>query len=125
MKIEKVNQKATVTVFGVPFQGIDEIKKYANSGEPKDGVYVGEDWQGYPCFDSDDYANENRYYSNFVFAKSKDLLTIKLAVLKKKKWSCNYCKLNADTSDKLLPMMYFEGDTHHPLVIGVCEDVVF
>lgn len=125
MKIEEVNQTTTINVFGVPFHGIDEIKKYAISHEPKEGVYVGEDWQSYPCFDFDDFANENRFYSNFVFAQSRDELTRKLDIVKKMNWSCNYCKLKADTSDELLPMIYFGGDTYHPLVIGVCQEIVF
>lgn len=125
MRIEEVNQQATVVVYGVPFRGIEEIKKYANSGEPKNNVYVGEDWQCYPCFDSDDYASEHRSYSNFVFAKSKTQLAVKLAAMKRTNWSCNYRKLHADTSVELLPMIYFEGDIIHPLEISVCDEVAF
>lgn len=125
MKIENVNQKAAVTVFGVTFHGVDELRDYANRGEPKGGVYVGEDWQRYPCFDSEDYAYENRYYSNFVFALSKEMLATKMEALKKMEWSCNYRKLNPDTPDALLPIMYFRGDSHDPLQIGVCEYVIF
>ena len=39
-----------------------EAISYALKGEPKEGVYVGVISERYPCFDSHDYAYENRRY---------------------------------------------------------------
>lgn len=78
MKTFKCNEN--FSVFGVTFANIDEFLKYVNSGEAKDGIYVGADSKAYLCFDSSDYAYEDRRYWNFVFAMSKDDL--------KKRWHC-------------------------------------
>lgn len=116
----KIKNTATVTVYGVPFHGVDEIIKYALKGTPKDGVYVGEDSQDYPCFDSYDYATENRRYWNFIFAQSESELAKRLAILHDSPLTrYDYCKL----TDRLAPMAYFAGDEHHSLEITVCGDI--
>lgn len=118
--ILKLKNTATVTVYGVAFHGVDEIIKYALKGTPKEGVYVGEDSQGYPCFDSYDYATENRRYWNFVFARSESELSQKLAILHDQPLTkYDYCKL----AHRLAPMAYFAGDEHHSLEITACGDI--
>lgn len=116
----KIKNTATVTVYGVPFHGVDEIIKHAIKGTPKDGVYVGEDSQSYPCFDSYDYATEDRRYWNFVFARNENELSNRLAILHELPLTkYNYCKL----THHLAPMAYFAGDEHHSLEITACCDI--
>ena len=57
-----------VEILGVSFNGVKDMIKHARDRMPKDGVYVGEDSQRYPCFDSSDSLYENRSYTNLVFA---------------------------------------------------------
>lgn len=106
-----VAHNQTIMVFGVNFHGVEEIKECALKGIPKKGVYVGEDSQHYPCFDSSDYAYENRYYWNFVFAKSKEELEIKMKHLREMENKGNYKKL----SEELAPMLYWQGDPYYPM----------
>lgn len=115
----EIAKNSKIKIFGVTFNGLMDIKKYAIEGTPKDGVFVGDDSKLYPCFDRFDYANENRFYWNFVFAKSKEELDDKLQKLKSMSGRCNYCKLTTE----LHPMIYFEGDTHHPLEVTEGEGV--
>lgn len=60
-----------ICVLGAQFEDIYEVARCACLHEPKDGVYVGEDSERYPCFDYEDFASETRYYWNFVFATSE------------------------------------------------------
>lgn len=99
-----------IKVLGVTFNGVRDIICHALEHEPKEGVYVGEDSELYPCFDSEDRMYENRYFWNFVFAKSESELKEKMARLKDmRQLRGNYDKLTG----KLHPMAYWQGDTHH------------
>lgn len=112
--MQKVNVNDSFRVFGVKFENINEVIRYAIDGTPKNGVYVGEDSQRYPCFDSEDYATENRYYWNFVFAHSKGELQQKLDNIKnRRELQCNYNKF----TEELAPMVYWEGDTNHSVFL--------
>lgn len=122
MTIKEVKNNQTIVIYGVMFHGFEEIRECAVSHKPKDGVYVGCDEERYPCFDSYDYANEDRSYWNFVFAQSLDELIRKLNLLNECRTDSNYCKLTTDISDELLPMVYFEGSSFHPLKVTECKD---
>lgn len=112
--MKKVNCNSQISVLGARFEGIDEIVRCAYHNEPKDGVYVGEDSEHYPCFDSEDYATETRYYWNFVFATSEGEMQEKLAKLKEMHTlGANYYKL----TEELAPMAYWGGDTNYKLVL--------
>lgn len=54
-------------------RGREEIfdKPYISSRNPVEripGLHILEVYEGYPCFDSSDYAYENRFYQNFFFS---------------------------------------------------------
>ncbi len=108
MTMKKYKNNEPIEVLGVSFNGVKDMIEHARNRIPKDGVYVGEDSELYPCFDSEDSMYENRYFTNLVFAESQDEVDRKLEVL----WgmsqlTCNYNKLTAE----LHPMAYWEGDT--------------
>ena len=112
MKI--VSNDSMIKIYGVDFYGVDELLKYATNKESKEGVYVELDSEHYPCFDSSDYAYEDRYYYNFVFGRSKEEV-----IKKMKKLVCLrprdgiYRKL----TQELAPMIYWRGDRFYPLEI--------
>lgn len=116
----QVNNQQRLQIYGVTFNGIQEIKRIAFGSGYYKGVYVEVDSQLYPCFDSWDYANESRRYCNFIFAKSKDEVQSKLAALKQTKPGFNYNKMN----EKFYPMIYWQGDGCYPMEIGECEEIV-
>ena len=70
-----------ISIYGVRFSGRDEMIKYAQSGQPKEGLYVGIKEQRFPCFDIHDYVHENRYTCSLVFAFDKHELQQKLNML--------------------------------------------
>lgn len=116
----KIDQNRRIIVFGVSFGGVNEILMYALKNRSKEGVFVGEDSQLYPCFDSSDYAYEHRHFWNFVFAKTQAELEGKLDALKHIKAGGNYNKLTSD----FYPMVYWGGDKASPMDVGECGDIV-
>lgn len=112
MKQYKNNE--LITISGVTFHGVEDILAHARSGEPKQGLFVADDSKGYPCFDSYDYATENRRFHNFIFAFQKDELEERLQKLKRmSQLRYNYNKLTPE----LHPMAYWEGDVHHNVLV--------
>lgn len=118
MKTNEHKQDETITILGVEFHGVKEIIKCAIHHQALNGVFVAQDSQGYPCFDSSDSAYEDRSYWNFVFAKSEGELQLKIDLIKTLTPIHNYCKLHKDTPKSLLPMAYWEGDTNSPLIVS-------
>lgn len=104
-------------VLGVKFENIQEAIEYAINERDKNGVYVGEDAKLYPCFDSEDYASEDRFFWNIVFARSKEELNRKLVELKNVSPQINYNKF----SEALAPMVYWEGDSIYDVI--ATEDI--
>lgn len=112
--MKKYKNNENIEVLGVSFNGVKDMIEHARKKTPKDGVYVGEDSELYPCFDSEDYMYENRYFTNLVFAKSPDELDRKMRLLTQmSQLSSNYNKLTAE----LHPMAYWEGDTCHDVYL--------
>lgn len=112
--MKKVDYNSQISVLGAQFENVYEIIRCACHKEPKDGVYVGEDSELYPCFDYEDFASETRFYWNFVFATSESEMLEKLAKLKEMDTlDSNYYKLTED----LAPMAYWGGDTNYQLVL--------
>ena len=81
--MKTIDRNGKIAVLGATFKGINDVIKHAVSSKAKNGVYVGEDSMAYPCFDDEDYANENRRFWNFVFADNKEDMQQRLAALKK------------------------------------------
>lgn len=104
-------------VLGVKFENVPEAILYAIKGLAKNGVYVGKDVEIYPCFDSEDYASEDRFFWNIVFARSKEELDRKLVELKSVSPQTTYNKF----SETLAPMIYWGGDSIYEVI--ATEDI--
>ena len=116
--MKRLKNNETIEVLGASFNGVKDMIEHARMRMPKDGVYVGEDSQLYPCFDSEDYMCENRYFTNLVFAKSIEEIDEKLRILKQVERYGNYNKLNSE----LHPMAYWQGDSHHDVLLTEMEE---
>ena len=117
--MKRVKNNEAIEVLGVTFNGVKEMIAYARKRMPKEGVYVGEDSQSYPCFDSSDSVGEDRCYTNLVFGKSQKEIEEKLDLLNQIQWYSNYNKLNA----ALHPMAYWAGDSFHDVLLTEEEDL--
>lgn len=111
--MKRMKNYETIEVLGASFNGVKDMIEHARKRMPKDGVYVGEDSQHYPCFDSSDYLYENRYYTNLVFALTLEEVVRKLNILKQVQKYGDYNKLTGE----LHPMAYWQGDTRHDVLL--------
>ena len=118
MTMKKYKNNETIEVLGASFNGVKDMIEHARKRIPKDCEYVGEVSQLYPCFDSEDYMSENRYFTNLVFANSLEEIDKKLSILKQVEQNGNYNKLTVE----LHPMAYWQGDTHHDVFLT--EEIV-
>lgn len=116
--MKKYKNNETIEVMGASFNGVKDMIEHARKSVPKNGVYVGEDSKLYPCFDSEDYKYENRYFTNLVFGKSMEEIDKKLRILKQVETYGNYNKL----SGELHPMAYWQGDTCHDVLLTEMGD---
>ena len=116
--MKRLKNNETIEVLGASFNGVKEMIEHARKRMPKGGVYVGEDSQLYPCFDSEDYMYENRYFTNLVFAHSIEEIDEKLRILKQVGRYGNYNKL----SSELHPMAYWQGDICHDVLLTEMGD---
>ena len=114
----KVENNKKVSVYGVCFSGVNELKKVALSKQPKDGVYVRAKLESYPCFDSSDYAYEDRCYTHFVFGHSKEEVEHRLDIL------CGRGVRLENWNLESGPIIYWAGDTYYPMEIMECDDIV-
>lgn len=113
--MKEFGYKEKIQILGATFSSVHDIIHCAVKHIAKDGVSVGEDSERYPCFDSEDYADEDRRYWNFVFARSEDELKNKLEQLKTAPIvGGNYRKMNSD----LFPMAYWGGDINYKVEIS-------
>ena len=117
--MKELKNNAKIEVFGTTFNGVKDMIEHARKGMPKDGVYVGEDSEYYPCFDSFDSLYEDRRYTNLVFATSKEELDANMAILKDLcPQRCNYDKV----TNKLHPMIYWEGDAKDDIIMTTSDE---
>ena len=115
--MKTIKNTDSFNVLGVKFVNVAEAILYAIKRWDKNGIYVGKDTKLYPCFDSEDYASENRFFWNIVFARSKEELDRKLVELKSVSPQTNYNKF----SETLAPMIYWGGDSIYDVI--TTEDI--
>lgn len=117
------------TIGGHTFHGLDELEAkinlkasasiiggcYFSEGDSKTAPFVGELYERYPCFDSSDYATENHYYENYI-VRDRAITREELQELSATKGGGNRKKLTEQTPVKMLPMVYYDGDSGFILV---------
>lgn len=124
----------TLTLKGHTFHGLADIRAHVTVSQ-HDSIMAGkvesvnrrlnvhmlsplkvvELWQRYPCFDSDDYANEDRYYTNYFFISGKvttELLDRLIALPQRKDRERTTENLPPD----LLPVVYYVGEGDYMIV---------
>lgn len=120
-----------VKILGHTFHGLNDImdyvemslndksssegKVYSRTPKKEGDVHVGEVWASYPCFDSEDYANETRTYQNYI-VRSKPIVNEDLQKLKALPSGINYERVSENVPLSMLPMVYYKGDGCYMLV---------
>lgn len=92
-------------LFGDIFGGLND---FLTSYKDK-GIYLNSEKERYPCFDSYDYANENRYYTNY-FLSDTPFKDEQIAEHSKLPHGSNYDMATEKLQPRHLPMIYYKGD---------------
>ena len=87
----------------------------ARKPEAKCDVHVGEMWMPYPCFDSEDFAIENRSYQNFVF-REHPINQDDMRVMSELPSKGNECRISENMPAEVLPIVFYVGDGDSMLV---------
>ena len=120
--VREVSKTSKVEILGHVFNGLSDIKKavetycrverYSWNTEPKspvNGLHVVCIYEPYPCFDSEDYANEDRDYSNYFFS-TRPFTKQQIDRLSKLPGRCN-AQIVCDTMPEWsAPAVYYRGD---------------
>lgn len=96
-----VEVMASSGLFGKPDRKIPEVEI--------PGVHILELYEMYPCFDSYDCADEDRFFRNYFFS-SKPFTDEDLNRLRNIKQSGNFCLVNEHTPIWALPAIYYRGE---------------
>lgn len=96
---------------------IDKIRLFDDK-ESSHAPFVGELYERYPCFDFEDYANENRFFRNFII-RDTTITRDDLQKLNALSGRDNCRKLTEQTPSNMLPMVYYDGESGYILVGNV------
>lgn len=122
IEIREVSKTSKVEILGHIFNGLNDIKmavgSYCRIGweswhtEPKSpvaGIHVVCVYEPYPCFDSEDYANEDRDFSNYFFS-TEPFTKRQIEQLSKLPGRCNAQMVNEAMPEWAVPAVYYRGD---------------
>lgn len=71
-------------------------------------IHVGEFWDSYPIFDSEDLGDD-RTYQNYII-RNRPITDLEMRALAGVHSRYDSCKLHETTPEYLLPMVYYRGD---------------
>lgn len=117
------------TIGKYTFHGLDDLKsriclsapssvdkiRFFTDEDISHAPFVGELYERYPCFDSEDYASENRYYLNYII-RDTAITKNDLQKLNALTGRHNCQKLTEKTPSNMLPMVYYDGESGYILV---------
>lgn len=120
------------TIGKYTFHGLDDLKskvclsasacvekiRFVNDKEYSHAPYVGELYERYPCFDSEDYANEDRFFLNLII-RDTVITRDDLEKFNTLSGRGNSLKLTEQTPSNMLPMVYYDGESGYILVGNV------
>ena len=120
--IREISKTSKVEILGHVFNGLSDIKKAVETYcriernswniEPKfpvNGLHVVCIYEPYPCFDTEDYANEDRDYSNYFFS-TKPFTKQQIDKLSKLPGRCNAQIVSGSMPEWTVPAVYYSGD---------------
>lgn len=103
----RVPKETALTFRGETYQGIEAIKKADGKGT------VFSICKLFPCFDSSDFAYENRYYRNYWFC-GNDLSAQR--VINSLEAGMNSCRISEHLPKEAIPMVYYVDEQKTMLV---------
>ena len=111
MKVLTLPKDCSLSVGGMVFEGIDEIQNYVYTQTESSQPYIIERSQLFPCFDYEDFANENRYFRNFLICRSMQEANEKNMKMKLLNEGNNFNLVNNDLPADMRPMVYYRDES--------------
>ena len=126
LRVHKSDPRKPFTLRGVAYEGLADLEKRASEFRgyetlaeyPYFAFFVNHRGQGilryvcrYPCFDSEDYAHENRYHYNYWVCADKEEAKRKLAYILENLRCCNDDYSGCDMPDWLGPAVFYDSGT--------------
>lgn len=120
--IREVSKTSEIEILGHVFNGLNDIKSAVESycrvgrkpwgSEPKspvEGVHVVCIYEPYPCFDSEDYASEDRDFSNYFFS-TEPFTKQHIERLANLPGRCNAQMVDETMPEWAAPAVYYRGE---------------
>lgn len=115
---EKVQRKVlcladncTLSIQGKTFEGAEGLKEYVREQTDSSQPYILDRCQRFPCFDAEDYANEYRFYRNFLVCRDKQEANRKAKQMEKLPHFSDFCLVTNELPDTMRPMVYYKDET--------------
>ncbi|MGM9869374.1 MAG: hypothetical protein ACI30R_07095 [Sodaliphilus sp.] len=120
--LQEISKTSEIEILGHKFDGLNAINQAVESfcrfGRnswnitpkcPVEGIYVACVYEPYPCFDSYDYAGEDRDFKNYFFSTQPftETLLRRLSMIPKK---CNARIVSETMPEWAVPAIYYGGD---------------
>lgn len=110
-KVLRLTDNCTLSIFGQVFEGVEGLKDYIREQTDSSRPYILDRCQLFPCFDAEDYANEYRFYRNFLVCRDKQEADNKARQMKQLHHFSNFCLVNNELSDNMRPMIYYMDES--------------
>ena len=123
MKIITCSINDDINILGHTFHGLRDIRRHVEKSLMRDftmyevddvepmakcDVHVGHLWVPYPCFDMDDFANESRFYHNFIFRR-RPITRDDMRLLWGLPAEANHCRVTELLPPDIGPILYYLG----------------
>jgi len=134
VSLHEVNIDSPIVIMGHTFNGLAGINRavgaysriitsfygkryvsYRDPEEPVPGIHILKLYEGYPCFDEDDYADEKREYVNFFFS-GKPFTQEEIERLASLPSMSNCRLVTEGTPTDALPAVYYSGNGNKMIV---------
>lgn len=109
-KVVRLDKNCKIHVMGHTFHGIEEIMSWKG----KEPVIL-EKSKLFPCFDSYDYASENRFYHNFLFCKNEEDANEKRPIYDAIPRGYG-CVIDRRYPENLRPLVYYGDESNEMLL---------
>ena len=90
---------------------IEGLKEYVREQTDSSQPYILDRCQRFPCFDAEDYANEYRFYRNFLVCRDKQEANRKAKQMEKLPHFSDFCLVTNELPDTMRPMVYYKDET--------------
>lgn len=111
MKLLRLPLDCIISIGDATFDGIDAIRAYMRNQTNSSRPYIVDRCELFPCFDAEDYANENRFYRNYFFFASKQEADKKVSKIAHLHSSINCCLANDSLPADMRPMVYYMDES--------------